>query len=83
MKISKVEQKILDYLFSTCMFGGGQNIYNIEECGLDDKYETKRVSQIMQSLKKKGLVDYVSCTRVWYLTREGKDFGQLRFRRSD
>ena len=76
MKTTNDEKKVINYLYSTCMFGGGQNIYNIEECSLDE-YETKKVSQIMQDLKRKGLVDYVSCTRVWYLTKEGKEMGKF------
>lgn len=74
IKISNDEQRVLDYLFRTCMLGGGQNIYNIEECGLDEDFVTSEVSKIMQSLKRKGLVNYVSYTRVWYLTKEGKEY---------
>lgn len=83
MKITNGEKRVINYLYSTCMFGGGQNIYFIEECGLDDEYETNKVSKIMQGLKRKGLVNYVSCTRVWYLTKEGKEMGKFTIGNGD
>ena len=75
MKISNDEQKVIEYLYSTCMLGGGQRIWFIEECGLDYKYEIKRVSQIMQNLKRKGLVN--NHQTIWYLTKEGKELVKL------
>lgn len=67
--LSENEQKVINYLETTCILGGGQPIYNIEEYGLEDKFSTKEVSKIMQGLKRKGLVSYVSDTRVWIMNK--------------
>ena len=79
VKVTKDEQRVLNYLLSSCMLGGGQSIYNIEECGLDDEYELQKVSRIMQSLRNKGLVSYYRGNKVWYLTMDGKELAKLTF----
>ena len=71
MKLNNNEKRVLGYLSVTCGVNTGQRIWNVAENGLDDEYETKKVSQIMQGLKRKGLVN--NYRTLWYLTQDGRD----------